>query len=617
MKRNFRVFHALSCFLLGVFLVGCAAKRDEYHVPQVPVPDTFYQSRALEDPAVVSFDQTPLESILPDWWRVLGNTELDRLMDMALARNQDLRIASFRVAHSQARYRQAYGEQWPTISVPARAGIEAPEQGVGDNPRGEKVRSQNIFEMSLRGDWRVDLWGEKSASAQAAQYRFWMATFEHEAARMNVTAQVASAYAQYLALTDRINVARESERVVMEMLRSVKERLEYGESTRLDYEQQRSAVYGVKAVIPELELQRDEVFHRLSRLVGVTPSDLETFEDTLLSLGLPRVSPGVPSSLLLLRPDVRSAEADLLASDADIDVARARILPPLDLTAQIGYGSRHLSQLFMPHSLAYNAIASITATLFDGGVRRNEEIFARARNEELVEHYIRVIYDAVTEVEDALATIRRTEQRLAAIDAACEASERALDYSRELFNLQAIDYLTVLITERTHHQNLDQRIQIQLERYLGTIRLFQALGGGSAVSEPLPGKGHRPDHELTVAGGLILADPVEPVKETGIVWDPPVWPEEEREHLWLVELSGLYDRTAAYALVRDLHKELQDFMLNRELLAVESGVQREDGRQRLIWYRLRLLPAADDKDKAQQICDILAENKRRCHVVKP
>ena len=625
----------MTCLvLISLFFSACSVKRDAYDVPIVPIPDSF--QRAPADPASdqtpgtgespsestepieagpdAILARTPLDAILPSWWQVLDNPELDRLVDMALARNQDLRMASFRVAHTEARFEQALGSRLPEISVPARAGVEAPKQGVGDNPRGTSVEAQNIFEISLRGDWRVDLWGERQAQAEAARYRLWKATFDHDMTQMNVIADLVTAYAEYLTLTDRLRLARETERVVQNMLDAVQIRLNQGDATRLDYEQQRSAVYSVKAVIPELERQREEVLHRLARVIGFTPTDLTTVGDSLQELALPRVLPGVPSNLLLRRPDVRSVEADLLAADADIDVARARILPPLDLTAQIGYGSRHFSELFLPHSLAYNAIASLSATLFDGGVRKSEVRYATARNEELVELYVRVLYDAVREVEDALATLRRTEERLAALDVACEASELAWEYSRTLYEIGSVDFLTLLITERTLHQNLDERLQVRLDRHKGLINLFRGLGGGVAVSGPLPGKGHRPEPISPDFGGLVLADPPVPLDDSLLLWNRDQGPAPDGD--WEVELSGLYDRSAALATAREMHREHPDIMAGRHVHALESGVERADGEEVVRWYRLRLLPALSH-ESAQLLCDALKTVQRRCHLVNP
>lgn len=604
--------------LVAIIFSGCAIKRDAYDVPAVPIPEAFIQAPGPVESPRAPLADIALDTVLPTWWEVFGDEELNSLMDMALSRNQDLRIASFRVSHTQARFMQALGREWPTVSVPARASIEAPEDGVGDNPRDAKVTSKNIFEISLRGDWRLDVWGERRAMAEAAEYRLWKAAFDHDTVKMNLVADVAMAYAEYLSLSERVALALETERVVESMLKAVQGRLDQGDATRLDYEQQRAAVYGVKAVIPELELQREEALHRLSRLLGITPSDVQIMGDNLRNLTLPRLVPGIPSALLLRRPDVRSAEADLLAADADIDTARARILPPLDLSAQIGYGSRYLTDLFMPHALAYTAVASLAATIFDAGVRRSEVDFSRARHEELVELYVRVIYDAVRDVEDALAQLRRTDQRLDALDNACDASEQALAYSRKLYELRAVDYLNLLMTERTHHKNLDERLKIRLDRYKGMMRLFRALGGGVAVMEPLPGKGTRPEVIPADSSGTMTGDsPPAPSRhdEARIVWandEKVTFPKNQ----WVVELSGLYDRAAVMATVEDLKKEHPGLMTDRRLYARESGVERGEGKNRMVWYRLWIIPAEKQED-AQLVRDALQKGKRRCRVVQP
>ncbi len=608
----------LLAALVAITISGCAIKRDAYDVPAVPIPEAFAQAPKPEESHRVAPTDVSLDSVLPTWWEVFGNEELDSLMDMALSRNQDLRIASFRVNHTQARFMQALGREWPTVSIPARAAIEAPEEGVGDNPRDGKVTSKNIFEISLRGDWRLDVWGERRAMAEAAEYRLWKAAFDHDTVKMNLVADVAMAYAEYLSLSERVALAGETERVVESMLKAVETRLGEGDATRLDYEQQRAAVYGVKAVIPELELQREEALHRLSRLLGVTPSDVQLMGDNLRNLALPHLVPGIPSALLLRRPDVRSAEADLLAADADIDTARARILPPLDLSAQIGYGSRYLTDLFSPHALAYSAVASLAATIFDAGVRKSEVDFSRARHEELVELYVRVIYDAVREVEDALAQLRRTDQRLEALDNACEASGQALDYSGKLYELRAVDYLNLLMTERTHHKNLDERLKIRLDRYKGQMRLFRALGGGVTVIEPLPGKGARPEVVLADSTGTVVGDPPPPLSrqdEARVVWASDEKVELAKDQ-WLVELSGLYDRAAVTATAQDLKKEYPQLMTDRQLYAVESGVERGEGKNRMVWYRLRIIPA-EKQEGAHIVCDALQKGKRRCRVVQP
>ena len=498
--------------LLTVSVVGCAAKRDNYDVPEVLLPEQFkyadsaatvdtpldFKSLAEGDEPLLSLDQG-----LPRWWQVFASDELNELVELTLTRNHDLRINTLKVTQDWLRYRQSRGGELPKITLPLQAKIEAPDDGIGSVPPGGEVHSRTLYQASLRGDWRVDLWGELRSLSEAAEFRMWRSIFNHDAVQIEILATVVDAYIEYLTINDRLRVARDSERVMDEMLAAVDQRLSGGDATLIDLEQQRAATHSVKAVLPELELQREEALHRLAQLSGGIPKDFELAELGLDSLSFPEVIPGLPAALLLRRPDVRQVEAELLAADADIDVARARILPPLDLTAQIGYGSRHLAQLFSPHTLFWNAIGNLSATIFDGGRLRRERDFAVARHEELVETYYRTIYNAVREVEDALVAIELTGRRLEILNRSVEASRRAMLHSREAYEYGAVDYLTLLYNINTHHNKLDEYLRVRQERQRAMVRLLRALGGGAPNLLPLPDGGKRPEAVPESAGGVM------------------------------------------------------------------------------------------------------------------
>lgn len=502
-RRN-SAFHGIaviaSCILL---LTGCAAKRDHYNVPVVPLPERYskaptvtdatnYTKDAILPASPASSPSFALSGVLAEWWRLLGNAELDGLVDRALASNPDLRIAALRLAQSKARMDQAGADKVPVITMPAQAKVEAPYNGIGSVAPGGEIHSRRSYQVSLRGDWRPDIWGERSALYESAELQLWRATFQRDDVQRNVVANVVVNYVEYLSLNDRLRVARETDKALSGMLASVNARLEVGDATITEMEQQKTAVYSVRATIPVLEQQREVVLNRLASLAGAIPGTMKLSDNGLDQVSFPSVLPGVPSALLLRRPDVRAVEARLLAADADIDVARARVLPPLDLTAQVGYGSMYMSQLFQPHALFWNAIANLSATLFDSGKRSREVDFARAVHEEMVETYIRVIYDAVREVDDSLSAIRHTGNRLDAQRIATDSAHRAWDFSQESYMAGGVDHLVVLDTERTYHRNLDDWYNARMERYRGLVNLFSALGGGVSIGSVLPGDGGRP-----------------------------------------------------------------------------------------------------------------------------
>lgn len=598
-----------------VMTAGCAAKRDRYEVPAIPVPAQF--KRNLSPPAAraperqaneeAAKPEALAEAQLAQWWRILASRELDALVDRAIANNADLRIATLRIVQAKARADQAVADELPVVSAPFQAKAEAPKDGVGSVPPGGDVESRRTYQLSLRGDWRADIWGERRAMAESAELQLWRSTYQRDDTRRTLIASAVSLYVEYLSLNDRVRVARETETVLRGMLDSVRERMEVGDATATELEQQRAAVHAVRATIPALELQRENVANALAQLLGVAPASLALSERGLDSLSFPGALPAVPANLLLRRPDVRVVEARLLAADADIDVARTRLLPPLDLTAQVGYGSLVFSRLFQPYNLFWSAIANLSATIFDHGKRANEVAFARAFHEELVETYVRVLYGAIRETEDAIASVQMNGKRLEAQQAATDASRRAWELSMEAYGAGAIDYLTLLDTERTYHRNLDELYRIRMERLKGLANLFGALGGGLPQGGALPGAGPRAQGEA--AGGMpgpqAAGKPVSPWYEPG--------PGDDEDY-WLVEIIGLHDRAGIAHAWRDLNQRFPQLMAGRMLLPRLQGRVASGEQERAAWYRL-FVAHFPTPEAAESFCGELTAQLQRCRVV--
>lgn len=640
--------------LLGLLVGGCASKRDHYDVPEVPIPGDFRHSAVATHPerptAVVlpadvssrfsghvvgpaaatdreaapsapQLFRIPLDHVLGEWWRLLSNQELDQLVNRVLANNPDIRIATLRVMQSKARAEQANADRYPVITAPVAVAVNSPAGGIGTVKAGQSRSTQHTYQASLRGDWRADLWGERSALYDSADMQVWQATFQADDVRRTVVATTVASYMEYLSLNDRIRVARETETTLTGMLESVAARLESGDATLIDLEQQRSAVSAVRATIPTLEQQRNEVLSALALLAGGLPGSLKLGEGGLSSLAYPGVSPGVPASLLLRRPDVRVVEARLLSSDANIDVARSRLLPPLDLTAQVGYGSLHLSEWGKSHTWMWSAAANLMATIFDKGKRDKEVEFTEAVREELVETYVRVIYNAVREVEDSLAAIRIAGQRVAAQQEASDAARRAYRFSVESYSAGAIDYLTLLDTERTYHRNLDELDKVRMDRYKSLAALFSALGGGIAAGGPLPGEGIRP----TLAGsesGYVVS--VKPPAELGralayrsnVYQGIEIVPDasEDLRGYWLVELAGTYERAHIAPAWIDLRERFPGLMADRSLLPRSRGGYGAQGAERVAWYQL-FVAGFEVRNEAETVCAALRQASMRCRTI--
>lgn len=634
-KRSASRVARLAGVFLAVILTGCATKRDRYDVPVVPLPEQFEKSQVSNELAseaarqpvaalgeranqpispssAASLPKSALDKVLVDWWRLLGNQELDGLVDRTLANNHDLVIANLRIAQAKARAEQAIADKHPVLSIPAQAKVEAPVNGLGTVNPGGQIDSIRTYQVSLRGDWRVDLWGEKASLIDSSDLLLWRAVFQRDDTQRLLVSGVVSNYVEYLSLNDRLRVSRETESVLSGMVKSVELRLEKGDATITDLEQQRAAVFAVRATIPALEQRREDVKNILAILTGAVPGTLFLSERGIDSISYPVVFPGIPSSLLLRRPDIRVVEARMLSADADIDVARARLLPPLDLTAQVGYGSHYLSQLFQPHTFLLNGIANLSATIFDSGKRSREIDFARAVHEEMVETYARVIYLAVREVEDSLNAMQKTKKRFEAQQEATNSSRRAWEYSMESYGAGAIDYLTLLDTQRTYHTNLNELHRIRMDRYVAMVNLFQSLGGGVQPGDILPGQGWRPTAPVGPDAGTVLTTPPPALETDGIDWSESQF--DNQESFWLVELSGVYDRTAVASKWRDMRKRLAGMVVERSLLPRRQGRVVDGEADSVAWYRLFIAKFATSQD-AEKSCALLRTNHYRCRIV--
>ena len=625
---NLNVLLAALAFLL---LSGCAIKRDKYDLPQLNLPAQFVKAERAADASSAlkphrsattksqSLSTLQLNSKLTQWWRLLGSSDLDSLMDRALANNPDLRIMTLRIAQSKARFSQAGADRLPTLSLPGESSATYPENGIGRGNANGHNNTLTMHQLSLKGAWRPDIWGEKAALYDSAESQLLRATYQRDDMQRNVVANLVVTYIEYLSLNDRLRVALETEKTLSEMLVSVDWRRKIGDATITDMEQQIAAVYAVKATIPVLGQQRETLRNRLAALVGSPPVELKLSENGLSSVKFPQVLPDVPSMLLLRRPDVRAAEFRLLSADADIDVARARILPPLDLTAQIGYGSRHLSRLFVPQALFWDSLANLSLSIFDGGKREREVEFARAVHEELLETYIRVIYDAVREVDDSLAALDYTAKRLEAQERSVDASLRAWNYSQETYMAGAVDYLVLLDTQRTYQRNSDELHNVRLDRYRGLINLFSALGGGIANIDMLS------DEEIRIQKliGEVQAASSDKAKKTVIKQDEANKPgsidwtgrllKNEETH-WLVELSGVYDGGAIFPAWRDLSHRFPYELGNYYLFPQRQGQIIARGQERASWYRL-FVGSFPYRHFAEDYCAKLSAGLQRCAVV--
>lgn len=523
------------------------------------------------------------------WWRDFGSPELDALMDRVIANNHDLRIATLQLAQTKLRHDQAIAAGKPTLSAPLRVGTQAPGGQVGSVPvSGSNSDVQVSYQASLQGNWRWDVWGEQAALRESAEMQVWRAAHQRENVQRLITAELAHLFIRYLSANDALALTRQNLGYATQVLQAAQQRMKMGEATSEEIEHQRVAVANIEASLPGLEQQREDARNGIAFLVGTVPSRLELKTPGLAALHIPPPRPSLPSALLLQRPDVRLIEARLKAAQADIAVARARLLPPVDLSAQAGASSLTLAGLLQPQALFWNTIAGLTVSIFDGGRKQSETEHAQAVRQEMVETYARTLLQAVREVEGALVGLKSSARRLQSARQVTQSADNVVRSGEESFRLQALDIAGMLEARKNQMRSLDGELRTRAEYLQGYVQLFQALGG--AQPEPTD-----PASLLRQHDGRSRMSALAP-------------------SAWTVELAGLQHHTALGATWRDMRQRFGLQLRGRDLVATLDGALPGDAETPQKWYRLSIQDFPNQAD-AERFCAELRDNQQQCRPV--
>lgn len=451
------------CPLGLVLLLSACSLTPEFRRPAAPVPERWSAPIQAEAP------QPPSQ-----WWRAFGSSELDRLEEQALAANNDLAAAASRIVQAEAQLRAAAAGLWPALSGSGGTSRDLRKAG---SAKTKAESDRDSFSLGLAASYELDFWGKNRAASEAAEAGLDSVRFARETVALTLSADVASAYFTILALQDRMESARRQRDNALQVLAVVEAQARLGKISDLELAQQRGAVAQIEAALAGLDLQHRQGRSALALLLGVPVGSLALEGRSLSAIGLPGIDPGLPSGLLARRPDIRAAEANLRAANANIGVARAQLFPSIALTADGGTSSTLLSSLLLPSSVAANAAAKLTAPIFDGGRLRAGVDLGQARYDELVAAYRQAILAALRDVEDGLSGVALLEAEARSRQTAEDQAREAFRIAEARYRVGAIDFQTLLDTQRTLLQAEDTALQTGLARRQAGIGLFKALGG--------------------------------------------------------------------------------------------------------------------------------------------
>lgn len=464
-------------FLMAAPLASCVAGPD-YHPPSTAVPAAFSQTSPAGEAEVL-------------WWRGFGDPLLDRLIAEALAANLDVRQAALRVeeARHQARIVSAAGQ--PTVSATAQASDTRLSNNTsfaallggsgppGSSPIGAPGATVETYQVGFDASWELDLFGGARRAVEAAQARTEAAVWSQRDAEIILTAEVARAYLDYRALDRRIAIADQLLAARAEALAFNQVRRRNGLTTTLDERRAERDIAADAASRQDLIAQRTAQAHALAILLARPPLALTAeLEAASGEATTPSDIPvGLPSELLLRRPDLRAAERDLAAATADIGVAAADLYPSFNLTGAVDLVSGSLNKLVSGDSFQPTVAAGLVGPLLDGGRRRATLALKRTQAQEAQLAYQGAVLTALKDVEDALSRLSADRSREDQFRASEAAARDALATTQAQRNAGLATGLDLLAAQAVLLNASDNLAQARAATDQDVVALYKALGG--------------------------------------------------------------------------------------------------------------------------------------------
>ncbi|HEY2345983.1 MAG TPA: efflux transporter outer membrane subunit [Xanthomonadaceae bacterium] len=471
---------ATACALLGACAVG-----PDYVKPAVAVPPAYKE--AASTTAADWKTAHPVDAIPRGaWWSVFNDPDLDALERQVDAANQSLVQSEAQYRQSAALVGEARAAWFPTVGVDAsvtRSGRFSNADGL-PNVHGtpESSHPSNDYSLPLSASWEPDLWGRVRRQVEANVANAQASAALVESTRLSLHAELAQDYFQLRTVDAQEKLLDDTVAGYERSLKITQNQYDVGIVARADVVQAQSQLKSAQAQAIDLGVQRAQLEHAIALLVGKAPADVAIAVKPLPSQ-LPAIPAGVPSELLERRPDVAQAEREMQSANAQIGVAKAAYFPSLTLSADGGFQSSTLSKWLEAESGFWSLGAQLAQTLFDGGLRRSQTAQARAGYDAAVANYREVALAALQNVEDELAAVRILEQESAAQADAVKASETALHIAENQYRAGIVSYLNVVVAQNAAYANERSAIGVTGNRFLSTVGLIKALGGGWDAGE--------------------------------------------------------------------------------------------------------------------------------------
>lgn len=455
-----RKIASTSLTLLALLTSGCMIGPD-YYRPSVETPTAWRIS-----------EQNANDLANTAWWKEFNDPELNDLVARALRENKDLMIASARIDEFAGRYGITRSALYPQIG----AGYDAARQK-NTLPGTTTKDIYNTYEAFLGASWEIDLWGKIRRQSEAARAQIIASEEGKQGVILTLVSSVAGSYINLRDLDRQLEIATSTAKARGESYKLFQDRYSGGVISLLELSQNKSQYEEALARIPALEKSIAQQENALSLLLGRNPGPI-TRGKTIDELITPAIPEGLPSSLLERRPDLREAEQNLIAANAQIGAAKAAYYPSISLTGLFGVASTSFTDLFSGPSKIWQYAGSLNLPIFTGGLLAGQVQVAEAQQQQALFSYQKAIQNAFREVNDALVDQDRTRAQLAAQRLQVDSLRQYADTARLRYDNGYTSYIEVLDAERSLFNAQLQYTQTQQTQLQAAINLYKAMGGG-------------------------------------------------------------------------------------------------------------------------------------------
>jgi multidrug efflux system outer membrane protein len=457
-----------AVILLALVFTGCTVG-PRYKRPPVDVPAAhrgIEQENAGKTEAASLADQK--------WWELFQDQQLQQLIRTALEQNYDVRIAAARILEAQAQLGITRANQFPQANAGAASNVvRNPAQ-----PALPVATNGSATQLSLSAAWELDFWGKFRRATEAARANLLASEWAKQQVISTLVSNVATAYFQLRELDLELAISQETLTSRRDSLKLTQLLADHGATSLLDVRQAEQLVYTAAEQVPDLERRIQQQENLISTLLGKNPGEVARGLKLTEQPHLPQVPAGLPSGLLERRPDIREAEDQLVAFNAQIGVAKAAYFPQITLTGDAGYQSPALSNLFTSPAGFFSFGGSLVQPLFAGGRIRSGVKLAEAQKEEAVLTYKKTVQLAFQDVADSLIAYEKDQEFRQQQQLLTNAAEDAAHLSDVRYKGGATSYLEVLTNQTNYFSAQLNLAQSQLNELNALVQLYRSLGGG-------------------------------------------------------------------------------------------------------------------------------------------